>query len=110
MFFHVFLGFGKSFQDAGRIGQVLYIQITAELSGGNAIIRQSCLLHKRLLNTVIGTHIFDLKTCFFQIRNQSKIRRHMTGGAAACQKNFFHKVECLSAFLFPILYLVTVLF
>ena len=91
IFFYEFPCLSVSFQDAEGVRKVFKIKITAQLSGRNSIIGNSCVFDQLPFNSVVRADIADVISGFFQGRDQSQIWSNMTSGAAAGEYNGFHK-------------------
>ena len=58
--FDQFLRFAKPLDDPERIGKILQAEITAQLSGRDAMIGNAELFDQFLLDSVVGTDIVDI--------------------------------------------------
>ena len=66
-----FMCLGKALHDTEGVGKILGVHVTAELSGGNAVIRYAEVGNELFLNSVIGAHIIYFKTRCLQMRQKS---------------------------------------
>ena len=90
-FLQQFSGFGKSFQHTERIGEVLYVKITSQFTGGYSVIRNSHFFDELTLNTFIGTNIGNLISGSFECRDQGDVRGNVAGSTTAGKNNMFHR-------------------
>ena len=82
--------FGKALEHAEGIGEVLPVEVPAELAGGNTVIGDPLSGHERLLDAFIGADIFDVEAGLPKTGKQGDVGRNVSGGAAAGQNDLFH--------------------
>ena len=88
--FHDFFCFGISFQHTNRIRKIFDVKISAEFSSRYPIVWDFKIRNQFFLNPVIGADIVNIVAFLPQCREQGDIGRHMPGGSAASEDDFFH--------------------
>ena len=95
--FQEFLCFRKTLYNAEGIREILKVQITAEFPGGNSYIGKVKIIYQPFLDSVIGTHISNFKSCILQGWKQCDIGGNVSRGTPSCQYYLFHKYTSVSA-------------
>ena len=80
---------GKASDHPGRIGEILPVEIPAQLARRDAVVRNSLGLDQVLLDPLVGADVMDLIATFTQLAEECNIRSDMAGRAAAGQYDFF---------------------
>ena len=88
--FHQGRRFGEAFDDPEGVGEILPVKVTAEFSGGNAVVGDVLGFDELFLDAVGGADVGDSIACGAQTGQQGNVRRYVTGSAAAGEYNMFH--------------------
>ena len=81
--------FAVALQDLEGVGEVLRVEIPAQLAGRDTVVGNLELCDEFFLDSVIGAHIGNIVAELAKPRQQCDIGRHMSGSSAAGQKNSF---------------------
>jgi hypothetical protein len=78
-------GFPVTVDDPEGVREIFDVKIPAQLTGGDAEIRDLIIGDQLLLDAVFGTEIIDFIAGFLQIREQGQVGSNMSGSTAAGQ-------------------------
>ena len=98
-FFDDFRCFPEALQDPERIGEVLQVKISPQLSGGNAPVFDPFAFDQLLLDSIVGADVQDLESCSPESGKQGNVRRDVTGSTAAGKNDFRHGMTSIAAVL-----------
>ena len=84
-------GLEKTFHDTKRVRKIFPVKVTAQLAGGDAMIRNTKLFDQLFFDAVVGADILYVIAQLAQTREQSNIRSDMTGSSATGKNDSFHR-------------------
>ncbi len=76
-------GFGEAFEDPEGVCEILQAEVTAEFSGGDAVVRDVLSLYEFFLDAFGGADVGDVVASGLQAGEKGDIGGYVAGGAAA---------------------------